>query len=159
MMDWTKQSQEMFKSWTDTQKQMWDSWLQVVQKGGQPFQNNEIWQKTLETWENTVNSTLATQSEWMKKWTGTLSSQQNVPQEFVKWADQTQGMLEQWTGTQQQLWDSWFEMMKKADISKFGESFDLEGIKAFESWQESAKKIQEAQEQMIKMWTSSQPKA
>ncbi|MCB9078043.1 MAG: hypothetical protein H6631_10660 [Anaerolineaceae bacterium] len=159
MMDWTKQTQDMFKSWTDTQKQMWDSWLQVVQKGGQPFQNNEIWQKTIETWENTVKSTLSTQSEWMKKWTDTLNTQQNVPQELVKWADQTEGMLKQWTSTQEQLWAGWFDMMKKADLSKLGESFDMDGKKAFEAWQESAKKIQDAQEQMVKMWTANLPKA
>ena len=154
MMDWTKQSQEMLQTWTDTQKKMWDGWLQTVQKSGAPFQNNEIWQKTIETWESTVNSTLSAQSEWMQKWTGTLNSQENVPDQFVKWAGQTEKMMEQWSSTQKQMWESWFEMMKKADLSKMAETFDAEGKKAFEAWQQSAQKLQETQEQMMKMWPS-----
>lgn len=158
MMDWTKQSQEMFQTWTDTQKKMWDSWLQTMQKGGEPFQNNEIWQKTIETWENTVNSTISTQAEWMHKWTDTLNSQKNVPDEFVKWAEQTDRMMDQWNTTQKQLWESWFDMMKKADLSNVSLPFDVESKKAFETWQESAQKIQEAQKQMMKMWSSNVPK-
>ncbi|MCB0154420.1 MAG: hypothetical protein KDF65_06440 [Anaerolineae bacterium] len=158
-MDWTKQTEEVVKSWTETQKKMWDSWLKTVQQGPEQFQVANVWQKTMETWEETVKNTMAAQGEWMQMWVDGFEKQKGMPEEATQWVKQAQTMNKQWTDIQQQMWDSWFELVKKADPAKMTESLDSEGKKAFAAWQESAEKVMEAQEKWANMWTAAVDKA
>lgn len=151
-MDWTKQSEEMMKAWTDTQKKMWDNWLDMVQKGTGQSQAGEIWQKTIEMWEKTVKSSLDAQTEWTRTWVESLSGTEGVSDEVVEWAKQAQDMSKRWSETQQQLWQGWFDMVKKADASKMAGAWGEESQNAFKTWQESAQKMMDAQKQ----WASAQ---
>lgn len=157
-MDWAKQSEEMFKSWSDTQKKMWDSWLETVQSGSAAMPGPQLWQKTVETWEQTVNNVLAAQSKWAETWSDSFNPD-NTPEEMAQWFKQTQGMVTQWNETQQRLWQNWFELIKKADVSNMTSSWEEEGQKAFKNWQEAMQKVMDAQMDWVNMWTPGATKA
>ena len=149
-MDWAKQSEEMMKTWTETQKKMWDNWLDTMQKAAGQNQAAEMWQKTVDTWEQTVNSTLDAQAEWTKMWADSLDSldvKADMPKEVADWAKQAQDMAKNWGETQRQMWQGWFDLVKKADAPKMAEAWGQEGQKAFAAWQESAQKMMDAQMQ------------
>jgi hypothetical protein len=154
-MDWTKQSEDMLKSWTDTQKKMWDNWLEMMQQGPSQAQAAQVWQKTIETWEETVNSTLAAQGEWTKMWMDSLDTK-NMPEETVQWAKQAEDMSQKWAEAQKQMWQGWFDMLKQADVTKMVSSWEGEGQKAFQNWQDSAKQIMDTQMNWLNMWTPGQ---
>lgn len=153
-MDWTKQTEEVVKTWTDTQKKMWDSWLQAAQQGPDQFPVAKVWEKSMETWEETVKNTMAAQDEWMQMWADSFEKQKGIPEEVGQWVKQAQTMNKQWSDIQAQMWNSWFEMAKKVDPAKMTDSLDAEGKKAFAAWQETAEKVMEAQEKWAGMLTS-----
>ena len=158
-MDWTKQTEEMFKTWTETQKKMWDNWLETIDQGSMPAQAAETWQKSLDTWEGAMKNILAAQNEWARMWTENLSGTKNVPKEMVEWAQQAQGMNQRWNDGQQQLWHSWFEAARKVEPGEMPEAWAKEGEKLFRNWQESAQQIMEEQIEWIRTWTPGQAKA
>jgi hypothetical protein len=157
-MDWTKQTEDMFKTWTDTQKKMWDSWLETVQQASAPMQGAQVWQKTIETWEETVNNVLAAQTKWSETWANSFDPE-GTPEEMAQWFKQAQEMAKQWNETQQSLWQNWFGLIKQADVTKMTGGWEEEGQKAFKNWQDSMQKVMDAQMDWIKMWAPSQPKA
>ena len=75
---------------------------------------------------------------------------------MAKWIEQTQDMTKQWNGAQQELWQNWFDLMKKAEWTQMTGSWEEEGQKAFQTWQDAAKKVMDAQMEWVKMWA---PKA
>jgi hypothetical protein len=155
-MDWAKQTEEMMNAWTETQKKMWDNWLETVQQGADQSQAAEIWQKTVDTWEKTVKNSLDAQAEWTKAWAESLGTKVDVPEEMTAWANQAQEMAKRWGDTQQQLWQGWFDLVKKADPAKMAEAWGEEGQKAFQTWQESARKVMDAQMKWTSTWASEQ---
>ena len=151
-MDWTKQSEEMFKSWSETQQKMWNSWLEALQQSASSAQAADVWQKTINTWQETVNNTLAAQAKWTDSWSESFEAQNGTPEEMAQWVEQTQKMAKQWNEAQQKLWQNWFDLMKRDDLTGIVNSWQEEGQKAFTSWQESVQKVMDAQMQWLKMW-------
>ena len=144
-MEWTKQSEEMFSAWMGTQKKMWDNWLDMVQKSAPESPATELWQKTLDTWEQTVNKALEAQTEWTKMWAENIPSAAALPKEFADWAQQARDMNQRWVELQQQLWSVWFGLAKKSEPANMVGSWDQESQKMAHMWQESVGKIMEAQ--------------
>ena len=158
-MDWTKQAEDMMKTWTDTQKKMWDNWLETIDQDSAQNQAAEVWQKTVETWEKTVKNTLQAQNEWTQAWVESLGTKADIPEEVTEWANQAQEMAKHWGETQQQMWQGWFDLVKKADSAKMAGAWGEEGQKAFQVWQESAKKAMDAQMEWASKWTPEQTKS
>jgi hypothetical protein len=156
-MDWSKQAEETVKAWTDTQQKMWDSWLEMLGTSPMPAQANELWQKTMATWQEAVKNTLEAQTKWTETWAENLSKAPNMPKESVEWVKQAREMNKRWTGAQRQLWESWFELVGKIDPAKMNEGWDKEGKKLFETWQDSAQKLMEAQMKWAQMWGNGEP--
>jgi hypothetical protein len=154
MMDWAKQSEEMMKAWTETQKKMWDNWMAAMQQPTGQTQAAEMWQKTVETWEKSVNSTLDAQAEWTKIWADSLDVKPDIPKELTEWAKQAQDMAKSWGETQRQMWQGWFDLVKTAEPPKMAQTWGEEGQKAFTAWQESAQKMMDAQTQWASKWTA-----
>lgn len=152
-MDWTKQAQDTIKTWTETQQKMWDGWLKTVGQSAAPTQATEVWQNAVETWEGAVKNTLEAQSEWTRMWVESLTESSNVPKEVTEWAKQAQEMSQRWSDAQQQLWQSWFEIIRKIDPAKMGGAWDKEAQKLFQTWQESTQKLMEAQLKWAKTWS------
>jgi hypothetical protein len=151
-MDWTKQTEDMVKTWAETQKKVWDSWLKAVQQPSSQAQTGEMWQKTIDTWEETVKHTLETQSEWFQTWVQGLDTlDTEVPKEVQVWAKQAQEMMKRWTEAQEQLWQGWFKLVKEAGLVKMPGGWEEESQKLFQFWQESTKKMIDAQMQWANM--------
>lgn len=152
MIDWKKQSEEMFKVWTESQQKMWNSWLETVQQNPAQAPMTDMWKKTVETWEEMAKNVFSAQTEWARMWTENLSGMAGLPKEVVEWAQQAQEMTRRWSEAQQQLWQDWFEIVKKVDPAKMPANWDGESQKMFQSWQESTQKIMEAQAEWTRMW-------
>ena len=151
-MDWTKQTQDLFKTWTDVQKGTWEGWLDTV-KSFDASQPGQIWVKTIDAWQETIRNTLAAQVEGSRIWTENITSIQGAPKGTADWAQQVQEMTKRWTDMQQQMWDNWFEIMKKADPSKFAGNWETEGQSSFiKAWQETIQKSMDAQAELAHQW-------
>ena len=71
-MDWSNQSQDMFKSWSETQKKMWESFNNSMSNfQGSPDQ--KMWEQTLATGQKAIETTLNAQTDWAKKWVESYS--------------------------------------------------------------------------------------
>ena len=152
-MDWFKESQTMMQAWTESQKKLWDNWVDTFDVNAKQMKTTEVWEKALETWEETVNSSLDMQTQWAHFWAENISSQKMIiPAEMTEWAKQTEAMTERWSETQRELWQSWFKLIKKADAAKMAEAWGEEGQKAFQTWQESTQEIMTAQMEWAKQW-------
>jgi hypothetical protein len=153
-MDWAKQSEEMLKNWSETQQAMWKNWTDMFPGAGAAPQATELWTKTVETWEQALHSSMDAQAEWMRMWVESLESQDQLPDEMVQWAEQVQEMSRQWGASQAQLWDGWFAMLKNMQPANVTESWLEDGQKAFQAWQDSAKKVMDANMKLAENWAA-----
>ena len=159
MYDWNKQAEEMFNTWTGVQQQMWNNWLDMTQKTpAQPMNANQVWQKSVETWENSVNNTLDAQNKWSQMWVENFSNIANVPKEALEMVQQAQEVQQNWNSAQRQLWLKWFELAKKIEPTAMMGGWDEEAQKAFQVWQESAQKIMKAHTEWARTWNNDKPK-
>ena len=157
-MNWTKQTEEMFNTWMGTQKKMWETWLDVVQKSAPHFRAGELWEKTLETWEETVKKSLQGQSEWIKMWAESMPAAKGVPKEVVDWVQHSKEFHQNWIELQEQLWAVWFGLIKKSEPGKIIGSWDQESQRMAHMWQESVSKFMEAQMEFARSWSSESKK-
>jgi hypothetical protein len=153
MIDWTKQIEDMTKTWVDAQKKMWDNWLGSMQQVDKT-QTAELWAKTVSTWEEAVKNTLNAQTEWTRVWVDSLKSFEGMPKEVNEWAQQALEMNKHWSETQQQLWDSWFALVKKIDSAKLSSDWNEEGQKLYKTWQEATQQMINTQMEWMRRWTT-----
>lgn len=150
-MDWTKQAEEMLKTWTGAQKSMWDSWVNTVQGLG-TNQSGETWEKSIETWQDSIKRALEAQNTWTQFWIDSITSSTGSNAQATDWAKQVNDMSKRWNDTQTQLWDNWFETMKKADPSAVSKNFNMEELqKIVQTWQEASQKAVESQMEWTRM--------
>lgn len=155
-MDWNKQAEEMLKTWTSSQQKMWDSWIKTMQSLG-TTQAGDTWEKSIETWRDSVKRALEAQTTWTQFWADSVNSGPGATKQAADWSKQMLDMTRRWTETQTQLWDSWFETMKKTDPSTMAQNWNTEEVqKIVQTWQEAAQKAMEAQMEWTKMWASVQ---
>jgi len=152
-MEWTKQSEEMLKTWTDTQTKMWNDWLKAIQGFGKS-PSSQVWDKTLDAWDESIKKILDAQSDWSKRWTESFTASQGTPKEMVEWAKQGQEMSSRWTETQRQLWTSWFQVVRKLDpTATTGMSWAGEGQKFLQGWQDAIQKAMDGQAEWVRQWS------
>lgn len=157
-MDWMKQSQEMFNSWANVQMKTWESWLKAIQNSDK-FEPQQLWEKTIDAWQESVKGTLEAQVEGSRIWAESFNNIEGTPEGTAEWAKQIQEMTKNWTDMQQKVWDNWFDVVKKAEPSKFGVNWNAEGPNMLKSWQDMAQKAMETQTEWVKSITSvAQPK-
>jgi hypothetical protein len=147
-MEWTKQSEDMLKSWTDAQKKMWDDSLKAMQGFGKS-PSTAVWEKTVETWNQTIQKVLDSQVESARSWTESLATAKGTSQEIAEVAKQGQDLITRLTETQKQLWANWFEFAKKLDASNMM-NWAQDGQRFLQSWQETIQKAQDAQTDWLK---------
>ncbi len=147
-MEWTKQSEDMLKSWTDAQKKMWDDSVKAMQGFGKS-PSTAVWEKTVETWNQTIQKVLDSQVESARSWTESLANTKGTPQEIAEVAKQGQDLITRLTETQKQLWANWFEFAKKLDASNMM-NWAQDGQKFLQSWQETIQKAQDAQTEWLR---------
>jgi hypothetical protein len=150
-MDWSKQTQDMFKTWTDVQRKTWEGWFDTV-KNFDPAQPSQIWAKTVDAWQESIKNTLSAQVEGSRIWAENIGSIKGAPKETAAWAQQIQETTVRWTDMQQQMWDNWFEVMRKTDPSKYVGKWDTEGQTFFKSWQDMMQKSMDVQADWTRQW-------
>jgi hypothetical protein len=154
MTDWTKQAEEMFKTWSEAQKKIMENWAESMKGMGVP-QGTELWEKTLATWEETLEKSTQAQTEWTEKWVENLKSMQGIPEQAVESTEKFLEMSKRWTTTQGEMSSKWFEMLKSLDPSsltgKMSEAFQ----NPFQAWQDATKKVMDAQADWMRVWTGS----
>jgi hypothetical protein len=154
-MEWTKQTEDLFKTWTDAQTKMWNDWLKAMQGFGRP-QASQVWEKTIEAWEESIKRTFDAQKDWSRRWAESFTASKGAPKEMIDWAKQGQDMMTHWTDTQKQLWESWFQIIKRLDPSAPGMNWGGEGQKFVQSWQDAVQKALDTQAEWLRLWTAGQ---
>ena len=150
-MDWSKQSEEMMRQWSAAQKQWWSSVKELTQTGG-AAPAKEMWDKTVEAWENSVGQTLEAQSQWFEAWLGQMTDQANVPPEMQQWLEQGRAMSSQWQQTSQSMWQEWFDLAREANISGWGDALQQGGMPVVDLWRQMTQQALNAQMEMLKSW-------
>jgi hypothetical protein len=118
--------------------------------GSQPSQ---VWGSLLEAWEQTIKKGIDAQTEWAQAWAQSFSSVKDSPDEVAEWARQGQDMVKRWGDTQKQLWEGWFQMVRKLNPPALGATWDRDGQNLIRTWQEMIKKTMDAQADWMRTWT------
>lgn len=149
-MEWSERAQQMMKTWAETQQRMWSSWVDSMREmGANP--KADLWEKTIDTWEQSVDRTLEAQSEWVQNWADGVKQVEGTPEQVVAWAADGREMMQRWQDAQRQLWHQWFEVLRKGapGAAMFSGS---EGERVMQSWQNAARKALETQMQWSSAW-------
>ncbi len=155
-MDWNKQAEEMLKTWTTSQQKMWDSWFKTMQTIG-TSQAGDTWEKSIDTWKDSVKQALDAQTRWTQFWVESMTSGSGVGKPAAEWSTQMLEMTKRWSETQNQLWDNWFDTMKKSDPTAMAKNWNTDELqKIVQVWQETAQKTMEAQMEWTRMMTQAQ---
>jgi hypothetical protein len=145
-MEATQQAENTAREWTQAQLGIYDRWFEAIQSAGTP-KTAEGWEQmrkfTLQSWEETVNSSLEAQVELSNIVIDALGAWAPEPQvgrqgSAVK---QMQEAVRSWTEAQRQAWSSFFDIAKKVDVSTLTETWD----KMMEASQQSVRKAWESQ--------------
>lgn len=147
-MEWAKQSEEMFKTWTETQKKLWEDCLKAMQGFGKS-PSTEVWEKTVDTWHQTIQRVLEAQLEGARHWAESASTAKGSTEETAEWAKRGQELITRGTETQKQLWGNWFEFVKKLDVSNMT-NWGRDGQKFVQSCQETIQKALESQTEWVR---------
>jgi len=150
-MDWAKQSEEMVNNWTKIQKQLMETYFESMSEMTKS-PSEKLWDTTVSTGKQAIKNTLSAQDEWVRSWIDYLKSIEGLPKQALESAEQFQDMSKNWLKTQGQLWDSWFEMLKKLDMTKMTSSWGTASSSPFQAWQDSTQKIMEAQAEWMRAW-------
>jgi hypothetical protein len=150
-MDWNQQAEEMLNNWTSMQKNMWDAFFSNMNEMSKS-PSEKLWDQTIAAGKQAIENTLNAQQEFQRSWVDYVKSVQGVPSQVVESAEQFQQMSKQWTETQKQLWVSWFDMVKDFDITKMSASWGATSSDPFQIWQDSTKKILDAQTDWMQAW-------
>jgi hypothetical protein len=150
--DWNKQSEEMIRGWLGAQQKMWENWLGVVQNIQVP-QTTGTWEKSVETWHESVKKALESQTTWVQHWANSVSATPGATKEATEAANKALEVSKHWTETQKQIWDSWFETVRKTDPASPKIWTEAEVQKVQKVWQESAQKALEAQAEWTRLLT------
>jgi polyhydroxyalkanoate synthesis regulator protein len=146
-MDWTKQSEEMFKAWTQAQTKMWEAYSENVSGFGKT-PGEKVWAQTIAAGEDLVKNSLAAQADWMKTWVENFKKLEGLPDQAAEAVDQFREMTGSWAATQEKLWAAWFDMLKKFDPNPFAAM----PKDPFQVWQESTKQVMEMQMDWARAW-------
>lgn len=158
-MDWTKQTEDVLSAWTDAQKKIWSGWLETAERNSAQAQVADTWRQAVDTWEGIVKKSLDAQLEWSQRASESVGALPNMPKDLVDWSKQTQQLGARWNEAQQQLWDSYFNVVRKAVPVKMLGTFDDENQRLFHAWQESVEKVVQAQTHWAQMWAEQTAKA
>jgi hypothetical protein len=177
--DSTKEAEDMVRRWTESQTKAWESWLDTL-RTFQGFPASEAWQKNLEAFRDAMTKALDAQADGARMWAETLARWSGEVQESTRrqkgldgeaegtriwgesltaWARQVEETTRSWTEAQKQLWQGWYETMRRLDPSRPAQLGSEEGRDLLQVWQESVRKTLEAQAEWSRTWLAGQQRA
>lgn len=140
MKDAQKMMSQMMTSWADTQKQMIDQWLDTVEE---PSRNTKLWHRTLSVWESSVKRTMEAQNATMQSWMSQLQDVEGMPDEAAEQVEQGKAIVKQWTETQTELWEKWFETMQQMDPAHYESNWQEMAQQSVAAWRSYMDRLQE----------------
>lgn len=155
MSEWTKGMEEMFSSWNEAQKKLMEGWQENLKKMGFPG-DTELWEKSLSTWQETVEKSIQAQRDWTSSWIENLSSMEGLPEPAAKSAERFREMSDRWLSTQGDLWGNWFEMLNSFDPSALSGNWTEMFKDPLKTWQNATEKVLENQSKWLKTWLGSE---
>lgn len=139
-MGWPETLVEMVQMWTNAQQRVWTGWLDTMQGIGRT-PTSDLRGKILDTWQDSINHTLAAQSDWMRSWVESLQTVESTPEALTDWVNQSEEALARWNEAQQQLWAQLFDVLREAKPGATVPSLENKGMEVFQAWQESVHAI------------------
>ena len=96
-------NESLLKTWAESQQKLLTDWLDTLRKlGGTP--TLELWTKTVDAWQSSVQETLDARAEWTRQWTETLANAKGTPEEIRKLTQEGREQLQHWTEAERDLW-------------------------------------------------------
>lgn len=155
MSEWSKQSEEMFKSWESTQRQLLQNWRDNLERLNLP-QDSEVWKESIQNWQDTAEKSFQAQLDMTHSWMENLSSLEGLPEQAQTSVARFREMSDQWVKTQSELWGNWFEMMKNFEPSTITDNWMEMYKDSLSTWQKATDNILDAQSAWWKSWAGSQ---
>jgi hypothetical protein len=172
----TRKAEDMLRDWTEAQRKAWEGWLETLRTfQGHPA--SQAWEKSLEAFKDSMNKALDAQADSARMWAETLRNWSTEVHEttarqdgtepqvegtrvwadsLTAWAAEVEETTRSWTEAQKQLWQGWYETMKKLDPSKPAAAWGDEGGDLMRIWQESVRKALETQAEWGRTWVTGQ---
>ena len=142
--------EKVMKTWGESQQKLMTDWLDTLRRlGGTP--TLELWRKTVDTWQSSVQETLDARAEWTRQWTETLANAKGTPEELRELARKEQEQVQHWAEAERELWQSWFNIVRHLNFRP--EPGAQAGRDLVQLWQDSARKMIDAQAALVRRWT------
>lgn len=150
MKETQKMMNQMMKSWSNTQRQMIDQWLDMVEGASGP-QAGQMWKQTLSVWESSVKRTMEAQNATMNSWMSQIQEVDGMPEEAKERVEEGKAIMKQWTETQGDLWEKWFETMRTMDPSAYESNWQEMAKHSVSVWRDYSEKIQNLSDEVADM--------
>lgn len=151
MSDLSDQISGFQRQWMDQQQQVMSKWFNALQGMGGGTAP-DTWQQALDVIEEQVGSTLDIQRQSLMTLAENAENVDGVPESITQWIQQMEAGIAQWNDLQQQLWHTWFDMLRSVAPAR-----ENPGDKLVKDWQDFAKRAMEIQENWFSTLAEIQP--
>lgn len=151
-MNWAKQTEETFNTWQEMQQTIWQNWLGMLQGSETMGQAQEFWQNMFDAWQKSVEQTLTAQNESFTLWLEEAGKMEGLPEAMQGFVTQGQHMMAQWQAAQSEMWQNWFDLIRKSEFNFANVPGQQEAQKAYQNWQETMQQMAETQMTWMKSW-------
>ena len=143
-------NESMLKIWSETQQKLLTDWLDTLRRlGGTPTM--ELWTKTVDAWQSSVKETVDARAESTRQLIETLANAKGTPEELRELARKEQEQVQHWAEAERELWQSWFNIVRHLNFRP--EPGAQAGRDLVQLWQDSARKMIDAQAALVRRWT------
>src|SRR2546429_8815450 len=148
----TNTGESMLQTWSETQQNLLTDWLDSMRKlGGKPAL--ELWAQTVDTWQSAGKETVDTRAESTRQLIETLANAKGTPEELRELARKEQEQVQHWTEAERELWQSWFNIVRHLNFRPEPGAGAQAGRDLVQLWQDSARKMIDAQAALVRRWT------
>ncbi len=145
-------NESMLKTWSETQQKLLTDWLDTLRKlGGTP--TLELWTKTVDAWQSSVNETVDARAQFTRQLTETLANAKGTPEELRELARKEREQVQQWAEAERELWQGWFNIVREINFRPEPGAGAQAGRNLVQLWQDSANKMIDAQAALVRRWT------
>ena len=139
-MDESRPGADLIKMWADTQQLLLTNWFDTMRGlGGAP--SLATWHQTVETWQKSVEETLAVRAEWARNWAERMNNAKGSPEELRRILEEGQAQMQRWIDTERQTWQVWFDVVKDINFAMKPESGAQAGKNLVQVWQDAMSKM------------------
>ena len=142
--------ESLLKTWAEAQQKLLTDWLDTLRRlGGTP--TLELWTKTVDAWQSSVKETVDARAESTRQLIETLANAKGTPEELRELARKEQVQVQHWAEAERELWQSWFNIVRHLNFRP--EPGAQAGRDLVQLWQDSARKMIDAQAALVRRWT------